>query len=157
MNIVDATTEIVDFLRGTIPTPHAAGVNWIYADYPRYDATFPRISVTQVSGSLSEVAIGSQLGSDTGRMCSLDYDIDVWVKMENKVTIGATTYTGTKLRDKYAQLIISELQAARQTFKTTHGFLDIEITNIISIPLDEEHDLHRKTITIRITFFMVDA
>ena len=157
MNLVDLTTKLVDYLRGTITSPHAIGVNWIYSDYPRYDATFPRISITQIAGSLTEIGIGSRVDSTTGRLCTIDYDIDVWVKVEDRTVISTVTYVGTKLRDYYANSIIKELQKARSYFKTSHSVLDIEILSIASVPLDEEHNLHRKTIGIRCSFIMEDT
>ena len=151
MKLVDLTGILVDSLRGTIPTPHASG-NWIYSDYPRMDATFPRISVTQISGSLGEIGIGQWTEGKKGKLCTIDYDIDVWVKIEDRVVLDTLTYVGTKLRDKYTDLIIQALEDLQETLKTSFGILDVEFENISSHTLDEEHMLHRKTITIRLTF-----
>lgn len=153
MQLVDLTGIIVDSLRGTIPNPHTSG-NWIYSDYPRMDATFPRISITNIAGSLTEIGIGEWTGEGVkGMLCTVDYDIDVWVKVEDRTEIPAgTIYVGTKLRDKYSDLIVDYLDNMKEGLKTTYGILDVEFLNITSVPLDEEHMLHRKTITIRFTF-----
>lgn len=155
MQLVDITGTLVDTLRGTIPNPHASG-NWIYTDYPRMDATFPRISVTQIAGSLIEIGIGQSMGgTSTGQICSVDYDIDVWVKVDDRATINSIVYVGTKLRDKYTDLIVSALEAQKDALKQSNDILDIEFVSISSVPLDEEHMLHRKTITVRITYVWV--
>jgi len=154
LQLVDLTGTIVASLRGAIPCPHTTG-NWIYSDYPRMDATFPRISVTQITGSLIEIGIGECTeGGKKGKLCTLDYDIDIWVKVEDRAEIPAnsgTWYVGTKLRDKYSDLIVDSLEDVKASLKTS-GVLDIEFVNIGSNPLDEEYMLHRKTVTIRLTF-----
>ena len=159
MRLVDLTTALVNYLRDNVPNPHASG-NWIYSDYPRMDVTFPRISVTQVSGSLSELGIGEYaekmvISGSTfthGKLASIDYDIDVWVKVNDRATFNGTVYTGTKLRDYLAERVITELEKGKQSLKDTYGIIDIEEMSVITIPLDEANMLHRKTITVRITF-----
>jgi len=152
---VELTGILVDSLRETIPNPHASG-NWIYSDYPRMDATFPRISVTQIAGSLTEIGIGSatDIGA-TGMLCTIDYDIDVWVKVEDRATIDSVVYVGTKLRDKYSDMIVAALEDQKESLKINNGIIDIEFIGIASVPLDEENMLHRKTITTRLTFIWV--
>lgn len=151
MKLLDLTETLVEVLRNTIPNPHPSG-NWVYSDYPRRDVTFPRISITQVSGSLSEIGIGKWTENKKGELCTIDYDIDIWVKVGDRTIINNTTYVGTALRDKYAELVISSLQNSRESLKAEKGILDIEFISVTSIPLDEENMLHRKTITIRVTF-----
>ena len=118
------------------------------------DATFPRISVTQIAGSLAEIGIGEWTEGKKGKLCTIDYDVDVWVKVEDRAEIpigSGTWYVGTKLRDKYSDLIVVSLENIKATLKVS-GILDVEFVNISSNPLDEEHMLHRKTITVRLTF-----
>jgi len=152
LKLVELTSALVDHLRGTIPSPHASG-NWIYSDYPRTDATFPRISVTQLSGSLDQIGIGEKTEQAThGKLATIDYDIDVWVKVNDKTTYQSNTYVGTKLRDLYADLVIDTLSKNKDTFKTTYGILDIEILSISTQPLEDDTQLHRKTVTVRLSF-----
>lgn len=148
--MVELTSTLVETLRGTIPPPGAG--NWIFSDYPRLDATFPRISVTQVAGSFSQIGIGEKTDSGLGKLCTIDYDIDIWVKVDDRVVINNETYVGTKLRDKYAELVVSALEAAKPSLKENKGILDIEFVNITTSPLDEETMLHRKTVTVRLSF-----
>ena len=156
-NLLDLTTYIVDYLRGTIPTPHAGGVNWIYSDYPRYDATFPRISVTQNTGSLVDIAIGEALDEgQTGQLAVIEYDIDVWVKVDDRMTVGVSTYVGTKVREYLADQVIVKMCGAKAYFKAQYGVLDIEITSINTVPLDEDNMIHRKTIGVKFTFIYED-
>lgn len=150
--MVDLTGCLVDHLRGTIPSPHASG-NWIYSDYPRTDATFPRISVTQTSGILEQIGIGEKVSEAYfGKLANMDYDIDIWVKVNDKTTYFGNVYVGTKLRDLYTDLIIDTLNKNKTSFKTNYEVLDIEILSVVSSPLDEETQLHRKTITVRLSF-----
>lgn len=152
MKLVDLTGCLVDHLRGTIPSPHASG-NWIYSDYPRTDATFPRISVTQTSGILEQIGIGEKVSEAYfGKLANMDYDIDIWVKVNDKTTYFGNVYVGTKLRDLYTDLIIDTLNKNKTSFKTNYEVLDIEILSVVSSPLDEETQLHRKTITVRLSF-----
>jgi len=153
--LVELNSLIVDDLRGTLPNPHSPS-NWIYLDYPRLDATFPRISVTQISASISELGIGENIGQTTGRLVSIDYDIDIWVKIADRFIINGTTYVGTALRDKYTDLVLEALEALKPQWKTEDDIVDVEITNIATEALDEENELHRKTVTIRVTFIWED-
>jgi len=120
------------------------------------DATFPRISVTQISASISELGIGENIGQTTGRLVSIDYDIDIWIKISDRFIINGTTYVGTALRDKYADLVLEALEALKPQWKAEDGIVDVEIANIATEALDEENELHRKTITIRVTFIWED-
>lgn len=151
MKLVDLTDTVVEYLRGTIPNPHTTG-NWIYSDYPRVDATFPRISLTQAGGALTEIGIGecTEAGKH-GHLASVDFDIDIWVKVEDRATISGTIYVGTKLREKYTDLIVDALERNKEDFKDD-GILDVEILSINSVPLDEDNMLHRKTISVKFTF-----
>lgn len=65
MDIEELNRILIDFLRDNIPHPDGSGnKKWIYVDYPRPDATFPRISITQVSHAQSPAGIG-ELGYST--------------------------------------------------------------------------------------------
>lgn len=114
------------------------------------DATFPRISVTQTSGNLDEVGIGEWGNQMKGHFYSITYDIDIWVKVNDRATINSETYVGTKLRDKYADLVLQTLTDNKDTLRS-NKIVDVEITGITTSPIDEENMLHRKTITIRVT------
>jgi len=152
LKLVDLNTNLVNFLRNNVPNPHTSG-QWIYISYPRPDATFPRISVIQIVGSLSPIGIG-EYSSPTQKsmLATLEYEIDVWVKRTNRATFNSQTYVGTKLRDYLAEQVIQTLIEGKQELKDNYGILDIEILSLTSHPLDEELELHRKTIGIRVTF-----
>ena len=155
MYIVDINKLLVETLRNNVPNPHGSG-NWIYIGYPRMDVTFPRISVTNIGGDLSPISIGEkvELTSGTfGLLSRLDYDIDVWVKVNDRATFNSTTYVGTKLRDYLADKVIQALENKKEEIKNSHEeIVDIEIRGITSQPLDEANMLHRKTISISVSF-----
>lgn len=144
--------DLVDFLRGTISPPHTGTGNWIYVDYPRTDATFPRISVTHTGGGLKDAYIGDWDGSTFVMKSSLTFDIDVWVGLTNRATYATVIYTGTSLRDYLTNKVVNALQENREYLRSSYNFQDVEITNIITQPLDEENNIHQKTISITITF-----
>lgn len=150
MKLSDYSSLIVNYLRSQIPNPHPSG-EFIYVDYPRSDATFPRISVTQTGGSVEPVGIG-EIGTQpkTYRFV-VNYDIDIWAKVNDRTIIDGITYVGTKLRDKYADLVINALLKAKDMWFSNNKVIDVEITGIASAPLDEDLMLHRKTITVRLT------
>ena len=117
------------------------------------DATFPRISLTQTGGELRPVAIGERTQpTKYGKLASILFDIDIWVKMNDRATFDSETYVGTKLRDYLASKVIEVLEKGKEGLKSNYGILDIEILGTYSQPLDEENQLHRKTISIRVSF-----
>ena len=150
--MVELNSILISYLRNNVPNPHGSG-NFIYVDYPRRDATFPRISLTQTGGELRPVAIGEKTESSKyGKLASVLYDIDIWVKINDRAIFDNETFVGTKLRDYLASKVIEVLEKGKETLKANHGILDIEILGTYSHPLDEENQLHRKTISIRVSF-----
>ncbi len=59
----DVTEKIVTLLRNNITDPNTSrsekGKNWIFSDYPRLDASSPRIGVDFTSGSARPYAVNS--------------------------------------------------------------------------------------------------
>jgi len=150
MELSAYSSLLVSYLRSKLPNPHPSG-EWIYVDYPRSDATFPRISVTQTGGNIEPAGLG-ELGEEPKTYhVTLNYDIDIWVKVNDRVIIDGETYVGTKLRDKYADMVINALLSAKENWFSNHKVIDVEIVGISTSPLDEDLMLHRKTIAIRLT------
>jgi hypothetical protein len=156
MKISELNNLIVDFLRDNIDHPdpnHQAADNWIYMDYPRLDATFPRISVTQMGGSGETAGVGDQTSSTAqGQYHPMSYDIDVWVKKGNVYTISLAKKGGSALRDYLADLIISEIFGVKESYwKDDEGVIDITLDSITTAPFDEDTELFRKTLTFTFT------
>jgi hypothetical protein len=154
--LCDVNEDIRDYLRDHVPNPHGGTVGWIYIDYPRDDASFPRISVTEISGALMPAGLGEQVetadGHNTlGMFFVTEYDIDVWVGIDDRATFNSIVYTGTKLRDYLAEEVVTTLIEGKKDLREDSNIIDIEIENIFSLPLDTEYNLHRKTITIKVT------
>jgi len=147
--LLNLTSTIVNLLRSNVPNPHPSG-EFIYADYPRMDATFPRISVTQVSGNVDTVGIGEWGPDKKADYYVLTYDIDIWVGVKDRAMIDGETYVGTKLRDKYAEIVLRTLLDSKETLRS-NKVIDVDVVGISTLPLDEEYMLHRKTITVRFT------
>ena len=157
MKLCDTNEAIRNYLRDHVPNPHSSStVAWIYLDYPRDDASFPRISVTETSGALIPIGLGERIettsGSNTlGMLFITEYDVDVWVGLEDRATFNSIVYTGTKLRDYLAEQVIQVLVEGKKDLRQDSNIIDVEIENIISLPLDTELNLHRKTVTIKVT------
>jgi hypothetical protein len=123
------------------------------------DVTFPRISVTQSSGVLNPVAIGEatdMLPSGTlnrAMLAEFTFDIDIWVKLNDRfVDPQGNLFVGTKLRDRYAQDVITALEQVKPIWAALPDpIIDVEIIGIAVTPLEDEMMLHRKTVTVKIT------
>jgi len=90
MRIEQINRILVDFLRTNVQHPDGVTTKWIYIDYPRPDATFPRISVAQTGLSVSPAGIGERACDNTkGEWQDTVYDIDIWVKKGNSYEINS--------------------------------------------------------------------
>jgi len=126
---------------------------WIYVDYPRLDATMPRISLTLTGSVQTPLGIGAEMGvSNTlGVRETTTFDIDVFVHRTNRTTGISPTRAGTSLRDYLGDQIIDVLLKKRGYLTSTYGIEDIVILAQIPQPYDEETELFRKIITIQVT------
>jgi len=163
MKIEELNRFIVDYLRRniTIEGYGETGKPWIYMDYPRYDATFPRISVTQTSSPTEPIGIGHE-----GLYFNVSYDIDVWIKKGNIFTISSKKYTGSSLRDYLTDIVVRKLILSEGTllnisggtltvgprvYFKSQGIYDIKVDNVSSVPYDDEYEIFRKTIGVTLT------
>lgn len=151
MKLIAITNMLVSLLRDNLPNPHASG-QWIYSDYPLATATFPRISVTQTSGSMTKEYINNYIGNDTqAELSSIEYEIDVWLKVNDRITVEEETYVGTKLRDYYSDLIIDTILGNRQELKENYGILDVDVISYNSVTFEEDNQFHRKNIKVKLS------
>jgi len=132
-----------------------ANVKWIYVDYPRLDATMPRISLTQTGSPQRPAAVGGHMGHGGGTMAvyeETDFDIDIWVHRTNKTTGLTPKRGGTSLRDYLADQVVDVILKKRASLVNAHeDIIDIEKTGGNPHPYDEEHEIFQKTIRIRVT------
>ena len=161
MKISDLNDIIVTFLRTYIthPDPHHDPTdNWIYMDYPRLDATFPRISVTLTSGSGEPAGIGDVVSPTTkqGQYHPITYDIDIWVKKGNvyEITIGGVKVKkgGSALRDYLADQVIKNIFYYKGSyFRDQKNVIDATLDAMASAPYNEDAELFQKTLTFTFT------
>jgi len=156
MEIENLNRALVDLLRNNVSNPTASTVHWVYIDYPRTDATFPRISVTLISSAINPAWIGNQMLTDTGEatlgMWVLStYDIDVWVGRTNRSTGISPTRGGTALRDYITDLIETMILEKKENMRSEHNIVDMEIIDRRTLPYDESTQLFRATLVVRIT------
>jgi len=162
MNIETLNRNLVDFLRRNIYLPdQTQPLNWIFMDYPRYDATFPRISVTMTGAPTEPIGIGNE-----GLYFNVYYDIDIWIKKGNMATnTQGKKYTGSSYRDYLADEVIKRLilsspiigidgstvQATSRSYWKTLEVYDIKINSMVTVPYDDEYEIFRKTLGIALT------
>lgn len=154
MKIEDLERTLIGVLRtgtsGTIAPYIGQTGEFIYVDYPRLDATMPRISLTLASSAQSPAGIGANvaLSSTLGVWEATSFDIDIWVHRSNKTS--SPVKGGTSLRDYLGDTIVDILLGAKNTLRS-YGIVDIEKTGETVSPYDEDNELFRKTITILVT------
>lgn len=136
----------------TVRTSVGAPEKWIYVDYPRLDATMPRISVTLTSSIETPAAVGAEMGGTLGVYEETSFDIDIWVHRTNKTTGLTPARGGTALRDYLADEVVDIILALRATLASTYPeIIDIQKVGESPHPYDEETELFRKTLTITVT------
>ena len=128
--------------------------HWIYVDFPRLDAKMPRISLSLTGSRETPAGIGAEINDPAGNLGVLEetsFDIDIWVHRTNKSTGLSPERGGTALRDYLGDRVTSILLGKRLTLRESVGILDIEKIGEIVHPFDEDMELLRKTISIRVT------
>lgn len=139
----------------TIRTQVQAPTKWIFIDYPRLDATMPRISLTQTGSPQRPAAIGGYMGHSGGTMAvyeETDFDIDIWVHRKNKTTGLTPKRGGTSLREYLADQVIDVILKQRASLvQSNEDIIDIEKTGENPHPYDEDHEIFQKTVRIRVT------
>jgi len=158
MKIEELNRVLVDFLRTNLSS-YGGTIDWskaIYVDYPRPDATFPRISVSQASHSTNPGGIGEMGPEGRGEYQYTTYDIDIWVQKGNALQVDplpATKHAGTALRDRIGDDVIQILMNGKQWLKTNHKIFDLEIASTLTIPYLDAYEIFRRTITIRVFYY----
>jgi len=122
---------------------------WIQPDYPRIDATYPRISILHSGTDRREAGIG-----ENKAVYEITLDIDVWVRIGESFTITEDStqrdISGNELREWLSDQIITTIEKNRSSFCSSYNCLDLYITGIRSLPFDPETRLLRKTISLLI-------
>ena len=159
MNTEDLERLLVSTLRtqlATVGTAVQAPSTWIYVDYPRLDATMPRLSVTLTNSPSSSAAIGDEFNVGGGTLTleeHASFDIDVWVHKTNKTTGLTPVRGGTSLRDYLADQVVTVILKQRAVLvQANSDLIDIEKTDEYPYLYDEDREIFRKTISIRVTY-----
>jgi len=126
---------------------------WIYVDHPRVDAKMPRISLTLTSSVHSPAGIGAEIGSGgtLGVWENTTFEVEIWVHRKNKTTGLSPQRGGTGLRDWLGDQVVGVFLAQRSVWAAAYNIVDVEKIGEVPIPYDEDTELFRKIITIRIT------
>jgi len=164
MNLLTVNSILVSLFReieNPLPSP-TGSTFWCYMDYPREDVTVPRISVSQVSCTESQIGVGDIIPPSSGTfgvLMTATYDIDVWVKQGTTVTApdswGYGTgkkVSGTQLRDMIGDLVIKKVLNKRQWMFDNYSIIDFQVTGVITQPFVDEFEWLRKTITIQLSW-----
>ncbi len=141
------TWSLITFLRSKIVDPISRGSDWIYPDYPRADATMPRLSLIQTGSFSREQGVGDQ-----GTYWDVTFDIDVWVNKRSIATISGSKYTGSKLRNYLADKVVSAVLDNRSDLTISpYNLMGTVIGSVFTHPYDEELELYRKTIPVTVS------
>ena len=158
MNIESLNRALVDFLRDQLPT-YSGTFDWskkIFMDYPRPDATFPRISVTQAAHYTTHAAIGEQGPQGKGEYQYTTYEIDIWVQKGNAFQLdsgSAPKHAGTSLRDRLGDDVIQILMNGKKYLREHYNIYDLEITSAVTIPYMDAYEIFRRSITVRVYYY----
>lgn len=152
MKIEQLQRELINLLRDNISNPCGYTGHWIFVGYPRTDAKMPRISLTLTSSPQRPVAIGAEINvSNTlGVMEETTFDIDIWVHRTNKTTGISPKRGGNALVAYLADQVVDVILEKRNFMRTTYDLLDMEKVGEVIHPYDEENELFRKTINLRV-------
>ena len=156
MKIEELNRILTAFLREKVihPDKVTPGNKWIYMDYPRIDATFPRISVSQSSHSTRVAGIGELGFATKGEWQETSYDIDIWVKRGNVFEIvPPDKKAGSALRDYLGDEVIQVLMDWKKWLHDTKEIFDLKIVSTITIPYMDVNEIFRRTVTITITYY----
>jgi len=121
-----------------ISVTYRHGSKWIYPDFPRNDATFPRMSLFNVGGDFEK---SGGVGDKVVFIYPV-FRIQLHVRDGKDYTIGGYKYVGDKLLD----YLNSELEAAIHSIRdnnTIGNLIDIKINSPESLGLNEEYDILR--------------
>jgi hypothetical protein len=157
MKIEALNRVIVDLLRLNLPA--YTGLDWsksIYMDYPRPDATFPRISVSQSGHSTASAGIGELGPTNKGEYQYTSYDIDIWVQKGNAIQVDpapAPKHAGTALRDRMGDDVIQTLMNGKKSLRISNQIYDLEIVSTLTIPYMDAYEIFRRTVTIRVYYY----
>jgi len=122
---------------------------WIQPDYPRLDATFPRISIHQADLDQSELAIGRRIDDTSkGDRLSIFFEINIWVKIGELFTIGSDKKGGNELREYLGDQVIDAISKNKETFCSQNTLDDMIITTARSLPFDPDTRLYQKSVLL---------
>ncbi len=132
---------------GNISVTYFTGSNWIFDDYPREDAAYPRIALTNVGGA------GETSGGVGDKIVILEpsFRVGIYVRTGKNYTISGENYTGSKLLD----FMVTDLQNQIRNIRHNNdigGLINSRITEPNYLGLDEEHKLKRCSCTVRLKY-----
>jgi len=136
--------RLLGFLRTNIDNPVTPGKKWIYPDYPRVDASFPRIAILHMGTYRTEIGVGGKGDRHTHL-----FEISVWVDTKSEATIDTEKYKGNKLREYIGDKVIKTLIDKRKDLRV-YNILDIYLREARNLPYDPDTRLWRKNIIIEV-------
>lgn len=151
------TRSLIQFLKTYVRDPTNDQLNssrkWCQADYPRTNATFPRISVTQISMPKEEAGVGRLVGPSTeGERFKLQFELGLWVHMKDSYTVTGHSgkVSGNLLREWLADQVVTAIGTYRGTFCRDNSLDDFNIIDSRNDSLDEASTIVGKTIIVEL-------
>jgi len=137
-------TRLLDFLRANVDNPVTPGKKWVYPDYPRLDATFPRVAISHIGSYRTEIGVGGK-----GDRHRHTFEISVWVDTKSEAIIDDTIYKGNRLREYIGDRIIKTIIDKRKDLRQ-YNIIDIYFREARNLPYDPETRIWRKNIIIEV-------
>lgn len=141
----------VDFLSAPAPgdiisITYHYDQTWIYPQFPRLDASFPRISFEIVGLSEKRLAIGELFEAPSTKKRCFDASIylDIWVKRGDIFEVEGKKYSGMSLVDYLGNQVLSAFQ--KEKLLRSWNISDWKLSGIRDWGYDEENELFRKTL-----------
>lgn len=156
MLLEEVYEAVRDLLRAFITDPIARDGHWIFPDYPREDATMPRISVYHTGTARTEIGMGDQ-----GSRFIVTFEIGIWTNSRTTAIIKLDSKSdkkkGSELREYLGDLVMDTFIEKRQYLMDTYGFVDARVVGTTIVPYDPSTDLYNKRILVELTFDVLKA
>jgi len=138
---------LIQFLREKVHDPIERGANWIFPDYPREDATMPRISVLQTGATRTDI----QIGGGGWRFVHV-FEIGIWTNSRAEMTYQGIKYKGSRLREWLADQVLDAFVSYKsQAISMIDGSVrDIIVSSTRTSPYIPTMDVYGKTLTVEV-------
>jgi len=153
MGLEAVTSNLITFMRNKLTDPTGQGRTWIFPTMPKVTASFPEITLVNYGSKSKEIGIGN-----TGQRFTYMFEIEVWVKRDNQVTISTgvspnvvnTIYAGRRLLEYISDNVTNAFLDNKDTLLNSYNFIDVIVDGHFNLPYDDEIDCFRKSMQLKV-------